>query len=100
MQIACLSRLIPPTGVYLVCPAAIAWRAASLIRSGVSKSGSPAASDITLTPASFSSVARASAAIVADGRSAATLRLSLTIRGFLYLTQRDQTGGGSLVNAA
>src|ERR1700727_2776583 len=58
---------MPSTLVYLVLPSRIALIAASLTLSGVSKSGSPAAREMTSLPAAFSSRPFASAARVADG---------------------------------
>src|SRR3989454_5379779 len=59
----------PPTSVYFVWPRRIAWIAASLIRSGVSKSGSPAPNEITSTPRRRNSRALACTASVDDGAS-------------------------------
>src|SRR2546426_7950134 len=59
----------PPTSVYFVWPRRIAWIAACLIRSGVSKSGSPAPNEITSTPRRRSSRAFACTASVDDGAS-------------------------------
>src|SRR5689334_15174654 len=64
---ASFSSGMPSTLVYLVLPSRIALIAASLMLSGVSKSGSPAAREITFRPAAFRSRAFASAARVADG---------------------------------
>src|SRR5687767_12464227 len=60
-------RRVPAVGVYLVCPARIASAAASLMCSGVSKSGSPAPRSTTSTPAAFSASAACIAARVDDG---------------------------------
>src|SRR5437879_4001921 len=60
---------MPPTSVYFVWPRRIAWIAASLIRPGVSKSGSPAPNEITSTPRLRSSRAFACTASVDDGAS-------------------------------
>src|SRR5688572_22612994 len=60
---------MPPTSVYFVCPRRMAATAASLIRSGVSKSGSPAPNEITSTPQARSSLALACTASVEDGAS-------------------------------
>src|SRR5690606_15600303 len=62
-----LSSGIPSTAVYFVLPSRIARIAASLMFSGVSKSGSPAASEITSRPRAFRSRAFCVAAMVADG---------------------------------
>src|SRR3546814_6780563 len=59
--------MVPSTSVYLVWPARIASIAASLTKSGVSKSGSPALRPMTSTPSAFSAVTRAVIASVADG---------------------------------
>jgi len=48
---------VPSTAVYFVSPSFIACMAASLILSGVSKSGSPAPNPITSFPAALSSLA-------------------------------------------
>ena len=64
---------MPATGGYLVSPRRMAAIAASLMLSGVSKSGSPAPSPITSRPASFSSRAFCVTAMVADGLTRARL---------------------------
>src|ERR1700761_721708 len=64
---ASFSSGMPSTVVYLVLPSRMALMAASLMLSGVSKSGSPAARPMTSRPWAFSSRAFASAARVADG---------------------------------
>src|ERR1700735_3804287 len=66
-MIGCLGFGMPSTAVCLVLPASIAWIAASLTLAGVSKSGSPAPSPMTLRPAAFNSRALSVTAIVADG---------------------------------
>ena len=58
---------VPSTAVYLVSPLFIASIAASLILSGVSKSGSPAPNPITSLPAARNSLAFEVTAIVGDG---------------------------------
>src|SRR5882757_995141 len=59
---------MPSTFVYLeALPLSIALTAACLMLSGVSKSGSPAPSPITLRPANLSARALSVTAIVADG---------------------------------
>src|SRR5271154_6483851 len=58
---------MPSTAVYFVSPRRIAAMAASLMLSGVSKSGSPAPSPITSRPAAFRSRAFCVTAIVGDG---------------------------------
>ena len=55
--IAFLSAGVPSTAVYFVSPFLIAFIAASLILSGVSKSGSPAPKPITSLPAALNSLA-------------------------------------------
>src|SRR5262245_47022374 len=69
LHTAARSSGTPPTSVYFVRPRRIAWIAASLIRSGVSKSGSPAPNEITSTPPRRSSCALAWTASVDDGAS-------------------------------
>src|SRR3954471_14431173 len=59
---------MPPTSVYLVLPASMAWIAASLMLAGVSKSGSPAPRPMTLRPAAFQPRALFLYADVAAGR--------------------------------
>ena len=66
-MMASFSSGMPPTSVYLVLPASMAWIAASLMLAGVSKSGSPAPRPMTLRPAAFSARALSVTAIVADG---------------------------------
>src|SRR3972149_1024777 len=71
---------MPPTSVYFVCPRRIASTAACLIRSGVSKSGSPAPKEIPPTPRARSALALAWTASVDEGarvfrRSASTVAL-------------------------
>ena len=59
---------MPSTLVYLdALPSRIALIAASLMLSGVSKSGSPAPSPMTLRPAALSARALSVTAMVADG---------------------------------
>src|ERR1700692_4285152 len=58
---------MPPTSVYLVLPASMAWIAASLMLAGVSKSGSPAPRPMTLRPAALSARALSVTAMVAGG---------------------------------
>ncbi len=57
-------RDVPPTGVYLVCPASSARFAASSTCGGVAKSGSPTESAMMSLPSSRSSVARSVTAAV------------------------------------
>src|SRR5690242_17325944 len=64
---ASFSSGMPSTAVYLVWPSRIALMAASLMLSGVSKSGSPAPSPITSRPAALSSRALLGTAMVRDG---------------------------------
>src|SRR5262249_41517249 len=58
---------VPATGVYFVSPRLMAAIAASLMWSGVSKSGSPAPRPIMSLPAALSSAALAVTASVGDG---------------------------------
>src|ERR1700674_4383520 len=57
---------MPGTGVYFVNSASSAWCAATLMASGVPKSGSPAPKSITSTPARRSLSTVAVTAIVAE----------------------------------
>ena len=68
-QTAARSSGMPPTSVYLVCPLSIARIAASLIRAGVSKSGSPAPKEITSMPCARIAFALACMARVGEGAS-------------------------------
>src|SRR6185295_4271914 len=61
------SSRVPAVGVYLVLPARIARAAASLMFSGVSKSGSPAPKSTTLAPEARRDSAACIAARVDDG---------------------------------
>ena len=58
---------VPMEGVYLVWPDWMALMPACLMRSGVSKSGSPAEREMTSTPSCFSCFAFAVISRVADG---------------------------------
>src|SRR5213593_3477896 len=85
---------MPPTSVYLVWPLSSARIAASLIRRGVSKSGSPAPNEITSMPWARMALARACMARVGDGasvfrRSASTW---LPLREFLGEAPLDGRG--------
>src|SRR4051812_31678441 len=64
--IACLSSGKQGVGVYLVTPLSSAALAASLMKAGVSKSGSPAPKPTTSTPAFFSALALALTARVIE----------------------------------
>jgi len=64
---AALSSGMPSTSVYLVLPSLRALIAASLMFSGVSKSGSPAESEMTSRPSALSWRAFMDTAMVADG---------------------------------
>src|SRR5476649_2035210 len=64
---AARSSGMPSTAVYLVWPERMAAMPASLILSGVSKSGSPAPRPITSRPAALSSRALVVTAMVGDG---------------------------------
>src|SRR5262249_21694122 len=90
---------MPSTSVYLVLPARIALIAASLMLSGVSKSGSPAPSPMTLRPWALSARARSVTATVADGftRESVSARkaIGLLRNGFL----RRAGAGGVARNA-
>jgi hypothetical protein len=66
-RIASFNSGVPSTVVYLVWPPRIAAIAASLTKSGVSKSGSPAPSPMMSRPAAVSSAARRVTASVGDG---------------------------------
>src|SRR5271167_4701121 len=59
--------MMPLTAVYFVLPSRIAFAAASLMWSGVSKSGSPAPKPITSRPTTLSSTALVVTAIVGEG---------------------------------
>ncbi len=76
---ACFSSGMPSTAVYLVLPSRIALMAASLMCSGVSKSGSPAPRPMTSLPAAFSSAALLVTAIVCEGwtRASASARKAI-----------------------
>ena len=63
---------IPALAVYIVKPSSTALMAASRMGSGVTKSGSPAESEITGRPSRMRAWARPDIAIVALGRMAAT----------------------------
>src|SRR5215213_11996215 len=65
-MIARLISRMPPAAVYFVQPARIALSAASLMFSGVSKSGSPAPKSQTFAPDARNACAACIAAIVAD----------------------------------
>src|SRR4026209_1001390 len=68
-QTAARSSGMPPTSVYLVWPFSSARTAASLIRRGVSKSGSPAPKEITSMPCARRARALACMASVGEGAS-------------------------------
>src|SRR5512134_86025 len=70
---AAFSSGMPSTSVYLVLPSLRARTAASLIFSGVSKSGSPADSEITSRPFAFSSRALVAMPMVWLGEMRLTL---------------------------
>src|SRR3989338_6790659 len=78
--IASLSSGVPVGGVYLVKPFSMAAIPGFLIKSGVSKSGSPAAKLTTSTPLAFNSLTFAVIASVEEPRRAAIFRLILRIR--------------------
>ncbi len=79
---AFLSGRMPEAGVYLVLPSFIALIPAFLIDSGVSKSGSPAVSPTTSSPASFRAFALAVRLRVTEGSM--SLALLLTIPATLF----------------
>src|SRR5258708_12418603 len=64
---AAFSSGMPSTSVYLVLPSRMALMAASLMWSGVSKSGSPASSEMMSRPAARRARALVLAAAVAEG---------------------------------
>src|SRR5580693_379852 len=64
---AAFSSGMPSVSVYLVLPSAIARTAAALTLSGVSKSGSPASSEMMSRPAARRARALAAAPVVAEG---------------------------------
>lgn len=66
-HIAFLSSIVPGTGVYLVMPLSSAYFAASMIYSGVLKSGSPAPNDTTSIPCAFIALDFAVIASVSEG---------------------------------
>ncbi len=63
------SGSMPGVGAYFVFPARSATMQASLMCSGVSKSGSPAAKPQTSSPAACNALAFASTANVGDGET-------------------------------
>ncbi len=65
--IAAFNSSVPPTGVYFVNPSLIALIAASLIFSGVSKSGSPTPKFMTSTPPALRDFTLASSESVGEG---------------------------------
>src|SRR5258708_14617766 len=84
---AALSSAMPSILVYLLSPRSIALMAARLMLSGVSKSGSPAPSPMTLRPAALSARALSVTAMVAEG----LMRLSESARKAMDVSNR----GGS-----
>src|SRR5450432_2084614 len=84
-MIAFFSEGVPPAAVYFVKPLRIAAIAASLMKSGVSKSGSPAPIEITSLPSAFSLAALAETARVGEGL--------MTLRRFAT-SDMDFSGGG------
>src|SRR2546422_5579497 len=72
----------PATSVYFVWPRRIASTAAALMRSGVSKSGSPAPNEMTSTPRARSALALAWTASVDDGASVFTRSASTVCGSF------------------
>src|SRR5690606_8944098 len=90
-MIACLRLGVPAAGVYLVLPSRIALWAASLMCSGVSKSGSPAPRERTSLPWALSSAALAVTARVGEGlmRPTRWASESSTIVPLLGVNKRD-----------
>src|SRR6187431_3202288 len=80
---------MPAVGVYLVKPLVRASMAACLMKSGVSKSGSPAAKLTTSTPWATSALAFALRASVGDGLMA----LSRFARFMIDLGKERENGG-------
>src|SRR3954464_7843223 len=80
---ACRRGSMPGVGAYFVLPAFTAAMHASLICSGVSKSGSPAAKLHTSCPAACNALALASTASVGDGE--------------MFLAQVESGGSGELM---
>src|SRR5215470_1129755 len=80
---------MPSTFVYFVLPSLIALMAASLMLSGVSKSGSPAPRLITSLPAAFRSRALDETAMVGEGFT----RASASDRKAIVLLQDGITAG-------
>jgi len=74
------SSIVPEVAVYFVWPAFSASMAACLMKSGVSKSGSPAPNPTTSMPCAFISLARVVTAIVADGGTACARLLTFIPR--------------------
>src|ERR1700694_3601569 len=83
---AAFSTGVPSTAVYFVSPRRMAAIAASLMLSGVSKSGSPAPRPMTSRPAAFRSRAFWLTAMVGEGlirdrRSARKLMIGSGLKG-------------------
>src|SRR5947209_8111261 len=78
---------MPSILVYLLSPRSIALMAARLMLSGVSKSGSPAPSPMTLRPAALSARALSVTAMVADG----LMRLSESARKAMGISDRGNS---------
>ncbi len=83
---------MPAVAVYLVKPSRSAWIAASLMCSGVSKSGSPADSPATSFPAAARAFARAFRARVGDGWISARRRASFMGPTGTSPDRRDSSG--------
>src|SRR5262245_17487100 len=77
---------MPSTCVYLLSPRLIAAIAASLMLSGVSKSGSPAPSPITSRPAALRARALSVTAMVGDG----LMRLSESARKAMRISEKTR----------
>src|SRR5947209_19494045 len=93
------ASMVPGVGSYLVLPACSALMSASLMKEGVSKSGSPAPKETTSTPAFLRALALAVTARVMD--SAMSLRrLASCMRGSVYVENTEpgivRQGGGKV----
>src|SRR3954463_13271234 len=99
-MIAAFSSGMPPTSVYFVLPASMAWIAASLMLAGGSKSGSPAPRPMTLRPAAFSARALSVTAMGADGftRSSAADRNGIIVSFDIAGKCHGQAGAGTPIH--
>src|ERR1044072_7963481 len=93
-MIAFWSSRVPPVEVYLVWPFCIAWAAACLMLSGVSKSGSPAPKSTTSAPAARKASAACMAAKVDEDCIFETLldweKGDITGQVFIYFQRVDE----------